>query len=155
MKGKIISINISKEKGVSKKPIKKNDYAILKENFGIVGDVHSGTEREVSFLGQETIEKWLKTKIKNQKIQIKPGSFAENITTKGINWEKVKCGDKIKVRDAVLIITQIGKFCHSACNIRKLFGDCIMPKEGIFAKVIKGGKIKCGDKITINIEGLL
>ncbi|MDI6641860.1 MAG: hypothetical protein QME68_06080, partial [Elusimicrobiota bacterium] len=177
--GKIISINLSDKKGTAKKPVGSKKEVVIKENFGIVGDAHSGSEREVSLLGWERIQEWLKHKttydlppttrsaregrrgrLRSTKLvsngfaryEIRSGDFAENITTTGIDWSKIKLGDKIKIYDQVrenkqqprtiLQVTQIGKQCHSACNIRKLVGDCLMPKEGIFAKVIKGGKIK-------------
>jgi len=168
MEGKIISVNSSKEKGVSKKNI---GAGVLRKNFGLLGDAHSGTNREVSLLGWERVQSWLKKrqcKIKNLKLKIKPGDFAENITTEGVDWSKIKIGDRIKVspkslpddwqagdvqspKSIILEVTEIGKECHLGCAIRKLVGDCLMPKEGIFAKVIKGGKIKVGDKIFVSI----
>ncbi|MFN3966460.1 MAG: MOSC domain-containing protein, partial [Endomicrobiia bacterium] len=144
MKGKIISINISKEKGTSKKPVEKDKLVKLKENFGIVDDAHSGTEKEVSFLGWETVVEWLRDKSEKLKTKINPGDFAENITTEGINWQKAKIGSIIEIANSevILKVSHIGKSCHSYCNIKKLVGDCIMPKNGVFAKVIKGGNIK-------------
>ncbi len=157
MEGKIIAVNSSKEKGKPKKNIRTG---ILRKNYGLVGDVHSGTNREVSLLGWERVEIWLRTK--NIKQKIKPGDFAENITTEGIDWNKIKIGTQIHILPQsaicpasagqsaiVLEVTQIGKECHQGCAIRKLVGDCLMPKEGIFAKVIEGGKIKVGDIIKI------
>ncbi|HAX61718.1 MAG TPA: MOSC domain-containing protein [Elusimicrobia bacterium] len=151
IKGKVISINISEKKGTVKKPVK---MACVKENFGIVGDAHSGSGRQVSFIGWDAVENWLKKKSK--KIKINYGDFAQNITTDGIDWNKAKVGDKIKIFSpksevrspkSILEITQIGKECHSGCAIRKAVGDCIMPKQGIFAKVLNGGEIKIGDTI--------
>ena len=134
MEGKIVSINISRKKGVVKEPIKS---AVLKEDYGIEGDAHSGKEgspggiRQVSLLGSETINRWLKDK----NIKIKPGDFAENLTTTGIEWKAVPVGGRIKIgAGAELQITQIGKPCHSGCAIKKLVGDCIMPREGVFSK---------------------
>ena len=152
MTGKIISINISEKKGTVKKPVKT---ACVKENFGIIGDAHSGSGRQVSFIGWEAVENWLKKK--SEKIKINYGDFAENITTAGIDWKKVKTGDKIIIKKNVskclhfieMEITQIGKECHFGCAIRKAVGDCIMPKQGIFAKVLIGGDIKIGDKIEV------
>ena len=139
LKGKIISINISEKKGTVKKPVPN---AIIKKDFGIVGDAHSGSGRQVSFIGWEAVEEWqLKMARRISKLKIKPGDFAENITTKGIDWKKAKVGDKIKIvsNHLILEITQIGKECHFGCAIRKKVGDCIMPKQGIFAKVLTGG----------------
>jgi len=145
MTGKIISINISEKKGTVKKPVKT---AVLKEKFGIVGDAHSGSGRQVSFIGWDAVENWLKKKSKN--IKINYGDFAENITTGGIDWNKAKVGDNIIIGETVKLgITQIGKECHFGCAIRKAVGDCIMPKQGIFAKVLIGGEIKIGDKIEV------
>lgn len=154
MEGKIISVNSSKEKGVSKKNI---NLGVLRKNFGLVGDAHSGTNREVSLLGWERVQNWLRAKSIEQKI--KPGDFAENITTEGIDWNKVKIGTQIRIlphsplptshSQILLEVTEIGKECHLGCAIRKIVGDCLMPKEGVFAKVIKGGKIKVGDRITL------
>lgn len=157
MKGKIISINISEKKRTVKKPVQT---AVLKKDCGIIGDAHSGTGRQVSFIGWEEVENWLKVKGKKLevgilpkgrvKIKIKPGDFAENITTNGIDWNKTKVGDKIIVgKNIELEITQIGKECHSGCAIRKTIGDCIMPRRGIFAKVLLGGKIKVDDNIEV------
>ncbi|MEW6009539.1 MAG: MOSC domain-containing protein [Candidatus Omnitrophota bacterium] len=144
--GKIIAISISKTKGTKKNNIKS---AVLKEDFGIMGDAHSGTkDRQVSLLAEESIEKMRRLSLK-----VSAGDFAENITTSGIDLLKLKIGDKLKVGEDVLLeISQIGKVCHSPCNIYYQAGDCIMPKEGIFAKVLKGGIIKPGDNIiqTLN-----
>jgi len=143
--GKLFSVNISDKKGVSKKPVV---CAVLKKNFGVVGDAHSGTERQVSLMGWEDIEIWKDKKAK--KIEIKPGDFAENITTTGIDWSGVKIGDRIKIGGKIeLKVIRIGKECHSECKIKKLVGDCIMPKKGIFADVVKGGGIKTGDSVEI------
>ena len=154
MTGKIISINISEKKGTVKKPVKT---ACVKENFGIIGDAHSGSGRQVSFIGWDAVKK-RQLKIKNEKLKINYGDFAENITTDGIDWKKAKTGDRIVIEKNVskclhfieMEITQIGKECHFGCAIRKAIGDCIMPKQGIFAKVLVSGKIKVGDTITVN-----
>ncbi|PIQ89222.1 MAG: MOSC domain-containing protein [Candidatus Omnitrophica bacterium CG11_big_fil_rev_8_21_14_0_20_42_13] len=136
--GKIFSINISAKKGIPKTPVKT---ARLIENFGIEGDVHAGDQtRQVSLLSWENICRHPK---------LKPGDFAENITTAGINLKKMKIGDKILIGEkAILEITQLGKECHSGCVIQKETGKCIMPKLGIFAKVIKGGGISTGSTIV-------
>ena len=138
MQGKVFSINISKNKGVSKNPIKK---AILIENMGIENDAHLGLKRQVSLLSKELIEE--------QNNNLKPGDFAENITTIGIDLSKIQIADIIKINKIILEVTQIGKTCHDKCNIYKKIGNCIMPKQGIFAKVLKGGLIKIGDRIVL------
>ncbi len=139
MGGRILSINISDKKGTSKRDI---DSVVLKENFGLLGDAHAreDSKRQVSLLDIESIRKLDKT--------LKPGGFAENITTENLDISKLKIGDRIKInKDVVLEISQIGKVCHTKCEIFYKLGDCIMPKQGIFAKVIKGGEVKKGDKI--------
>jgi len=151
--GKIIAVNLSKKKGVSKKNIGEG---ILRKDYGLLGDAHAGTNREVSLLGWERVQSWLRAKSVERRV--KPGDFAENITTEGIDWNKIRIGDQIKIfsqssvfsfPSSVLEVSEIGKECHLGCAIRKLVGDCLMPKEGVFAKVLKGGKIKVGDKITL------
>lgn len=137
MQGSIFSINISNAKGMPKAPIKE---AHLEQGFGIISDAHAGhLDRQVSLLAIEQIKEH----------NLNPGDFAENITTKDIDLSKIKVGDKIKVLDCILEVTQIGKSCHSQCEIKKKIGDCIMPKMGIFAKVLKGGVIKIGDEIRL------
>jgi cyclic pyranopterin phosphate synthase len=142
--GKVKAISISTQKGVSKINVKE---AKLIKDYGIEGDIHSGKwHRQVSFLAFESIEKMRKSGFPN----LRPGSFAENITTQSIDIHNIKEGTQIKVgEDAELKVTQIGKECHSKCLIDIEVGDCIMPKEGIFAKVTKGGIIKTGDRIFV------
>lgn len=142
-KARIVAISVSKEKGVKKTNVKE---ARLKKDFGIVGDVHAGTKnRQVSLLAKESIQK-----MREKGLKVNPGDFAENITTQGIDLLSLKIGDKLKLGKNVLLeISQIGKVCHTRCNIYYQAGDCVMPREGIFAKVIKGGSIKCGDEINV------
>jgi len=140
--GKVVSVNISKEKGTKKQPV---EFADVIENFGIKGDSHAGKwHRQVSLLGIESIEK-----AKKWGLNINPGDFAENITTEGINLRLLPIGTKIKINTVVLEVTQIGKECHTGCEIFKKVGKCIMPTEGIFTKVLKGGIVKKGDEISI------
>ena len=140
-KGVIKAISISQEKGVKKANIAS---ASLKEDFGIVGDAHSGTKnRQVSLLAIESIEK-----MKEKGLKVKPGDFAENITTEGLDLLSLKLGDKLRIGANVLLeISQIGKVCHTRCAIYYQAGDCVMPKEGMFAKVLGGGAVKIGDVI--------
>lgn len=126
----IRAISISKEKGTKKENVKE---AVLKEDYGIVGDAHAGSERQVSLLAEESIKK--------MKLNVGPGDFAENITTSGIDLMGLDIGARLKIGDAVLEITHKGKVCHARCNIYYQAGDCVMPKEGVFAKVVKGGRI--------------
>lgn len=141
-KGIIESICISERKGVSKKPVMQVN---LIENYGIEGDAHanSNTHRQVSLLSLKSIEK-----MKSLGLNIDFGSFAENIAVSGIDLSSVKIGDRFKLaKDAIIEVTQIGKECHIRCSIFYKAGYCIMPEEGVFAKVIKGGIVKKGDII--------
>ncbi len=142
---KVIAINISKEKHVPKKNIKIGRF---KKNYGLIGDAHAGPgNRQVSLLAKESYEKF--KKLKTKKLCLKKGIFAENITTEGIILHKLKIGTKLRINKVVLEISKIGKECHNFCTIAKKLGSCIMPKEGVFARVIKGGEIRVGDKIEI------
>jgi len=142
-KGAIKAISISKDKGVPKTNVPE---AVLKTDFGIVGDAHAANwHRQVSLLSIESIDKMVA-----MGAEVSPGNFAENITTEGIELPKLPVGSKLRVgKDIELEITQIGKECHSRCEIFKQIGDCIMPREGIFAKVTKGGGVKVGDTIEV------
>lgn len=144
MKGKVLSINISPRIGEKKKPV---NFAILKKDFGIICDAHAGnTIRQVSLLPFESFKKMKKNNGKT----FAPGIFAENITTVNQDFSKIKIGDVLKIGKNILLeVTEIGKTCHSPCQIFKDVGFCIMPKEGIFAIVLKGGKIRKGDNIEI------
>ncbi len=142
-KGRIKAISISEKRGTQKTNVPE---AELKTDFGIVGDAHAANwHRQVSLLAIESIDKMVAMGAK-----VSPGNFAENITTEGIELLKLSVGSKLKVgKDAELKITQIGKECHSQCAIYQQIGDCVMPREGIFAKVAEGGVIKVGDIIEV------
>lgn len=142
-KGKIIAVSISDKKGARKKNV---ESAELKEDFGIIGDAHAGTQnRQVSFLAEGSIEKMRKKGLK-----LKSGDFAENITTSGINLLGLNLKDKLRIGENIILeISQIGKECHTRCAIYYQAGDCVMPTDGIFAKVIKGGVIKPNDNIEV------
>lgn len=144
MTAKIVSLNISDKKGVRKKPVER---VMLKENYGIKEDAHASEKwhRQISLLAVESIEK-----MRSKGLNVGPGDFAENITTQGIDLLSLPIGTKITIgNEAEVEVSQIGKVCHTRCAIYTQAGDCVMPKEGIFAKVLKGGKIKKGDKIKI------
>ncbi len=136
---KVLSVNVSDKKGIIKTPVD----TIHITNIGIEGDAHSGNwHRQISLLGKESIDKYSKQYNK----QIRFGEFAENITTEGIELFRMKPFDRIESEKIILEVTQIGKKCHGEkCNIFKETGDCVMPKEGIFCRVIKGGSIQAGD----------
>ena len=131
---KILSLNISQEKGVPKTPIQQFE---IKPDFGIVNDAHAGNwHRQISLLAQEDIDT-LKVKCPT----IKFGDFAENITTQDINLPTLPIGTKLYIDETIMEVTQIGKECHTGCAIAQITGECVMPKRGIFAKVLKGGVI--------------
>ncbi len=144
MKGRIVSINLSKKKGQKKEP---TGEATLKENFGIIGDAHSSSKwhRQVSLLAVESIQK-----MRQAGLQVGPGDFAENITTEGIDLLCLPIGTRLRLGSTVEVeVTQIGKTCHSRCAIYQQAGDCVMPREGIFVKVLTGGHIRVGDTIEV------
>lgn len=148
--GKVISINLSRKKGTSKTPV---NQARLIEEFGLEEDVHAGVDesKQVSLLSIESIRKMKAcSKVKRSGMKLGPGDFAENITTTGIDLSGLKTGDRLKIgHDIMLEISKIGKECHTYCEIFKKIGTCIMPKEGIFGRVIKGGIINIGDIIEV------
>ncbi|QJA08766.1 MOSC domain-containing protein [Romboutsia sp. CE17] len=140
---KVVSINISTKKGVVKVPV---DKAELKIDHGIVGDAHAGNwHRQISMLAEESIQK-MKDKGFDH---LKFGDFAENITTEGIEVYTLPVGTKLKIGECEVEVTQIGKKCHQGCAIRQTTGDCVMPREGIFVKVLKEGTININDEIEI------
>jgi MOSC domain-containing protein YiiM len=140
---KIVSLAISKKKGTRKTPL---DEVNIIPDHGIEGDAHAGQwHRQVSFLASESIDN-----ARKQGLDVTFGDFAENIATIGIDWKSLPIGTRARLGDSVLVeITQIGKECHNKCAIYYQAGDCIMPREGVFAKVITGGKIKKDDRIRI------
>jgi molybdopterin adenylyltransferase len=139
---KVLSVNISREKGTIKTPVDQIEIS----GMGVTGDAHAGDwHRQVSLLGNESIEKW--GAMADREVNF--GEFAENITTQGITLYETNPGDRLIIGDAELEVTQIGKKCHgSGCAIFREVGNCVMPKEGIFARVIKTGNIKPGDEIV-------
>ncbi len=142
-KGRIEAISVSREKGTQKTNVPE---AELRVDLGIVGDAHAGKwHRQVSLLAVESIAKMVK-----MGANVEPGNFAENITTEGIDLLKLSLGSRLKLgQNAELEVTQFGKKCHSRCEIFEQVGDCIMPREGIFAKVINPGQIQVGDVIEV------
>jgi MOSC domain-containing protein YiiM len=139
---RIEAVCTSESKGKRKKPaINVN----LRENHGIIGDAHAGDwHRQVSLLAQESIEK-----MRSMGLDVSAGDFAENITTSGIDLVSLPIGSRLQAGEALLEVTQIGKECHTRCAIFYQAGDCVMPKEGVFAKVITGGSITPGDEIAL------
>jgi MOSC domain-containing protein YiiM len=140
---KVVSISTSRKKGTRKTQV---DEATLVQDHGLEGDAHAGAwHRQVSFLAAESIDK-----ARQKGLDVGFGDFAENIATKGIDWQNVPVGTQLEIGDSALVeVTQIGKECHQKCAIFYLAGDCIMPREGIFARVLKGGTIRKGDEIRL------
>jgi len=138
----ILSVNISEKKGVIKKPVEK----ICLCETGIIGDAHAGNwHRQISLLSIESIQK-----MRDKGLDVGPGNFAENITTQGIDLLKLPIGTKLTIgKHALLEVTQIGKICHARCAIFYEAGDCVMPKEGIFARVLIDGIIEIEDEIKV------
>ena len=140
--GKLIAINISEKRGTEKKEIQE---AQLVTDFGIAGDAHAGKwHRQVSLLSFEKIEDF-----KARGARIENGAFGENLIVSGFDFKTLPLGTRFQIGDALLEMTQIGKQCHSHCAIYQRMGECIMPKEGVFAVVLKGGTIKKGDEVTM------
>ncbi len=138
----ILALNVSEKKGTQKKPV--NTVTVV-ENHGIDGDAHAGKwHRQISFLGSQCIDDF-----NEEGAEVSPGAFGENIILKGVDFTKLPVGTKILCNDVEFEITQIGKKCHTRCQIYFKMGDCIMPKNGVFAQVNKGGSISVGDKIEI------
>ncbi len=145
MEGKVLSVCISSEKGTKKREV---NSARLIPDWGIEGDAHADSgHRQISLLSVEEINK-----MKKIIPDLMPGDFAENIITKGIDSDQIKIGDRIIIGDNIVLeVSQIGKECHSGCEIQKLTGECIMPKKGIFAKVLKGGVVKKDDCLRVQM----
>ena len=140
MTGKLGAISVSEKKGTQKSNVSS---ARLVEGHGIEGDAHAGPwHRQVSLLAQESIDKVIDTGL-----DVGPGDFAENLTTSGIDLLALKIGDRLRIGEAELEITQIGKECHEGCSIFELAGDCVMPREGLFARVLSGSEISVGDRV--------
>jgi len=145
---KIIAVCKSEEKGTRKEVVAEG---ILREEYGLVGDAHADccTHRQVSLLAMESIDK-----MRELGFEVGPGDFAENLTTQGLELASLPVGTRVSVgNDVILEITQIGKQCHSGCAIYRQIGKCIMPKEGIFARVVRGGSVTAGDRVRTEKNG--
>jgi MOSC domain-containing protein YiiM len=148
MTAKIIAVCSSQEKGTRKRAV---DEGIIREDYGLIGDAHADycTHRQVSLLAGESIDK-----LRALGLNVGPGAFAENITTSGIDLVSLPIGTRISIGEAVLLeVTQIGKECHAPCAIYRQAGMCVMPTEGIFARVIRGGVAKVEDPIKVESGG--
>jgi MOSC domain-containing protein YiiM len=142
---RIVSLNVSIGKGTGKKPVAE---VVVRPEHGIEGDAHAGAwHRQISLLAVESIEK-----MRAQGLTLSPGDFAENITTEGVDLPGLPVGTRLVAGEVEMEVTQIGKKCHTKCEIFQKVGNCIMPKEGIFAKIIRGGTLKEGQTIEIGGE---
>jgi len=144
--GKVLEVCISDRTGIPKKPVGQGR---LLENYGLEGDAHAGTGRQVSLLCEESVRK-----MREQGIEAGPGDFAENLLISGLMPEDFTVGLRLRVEtggeNALLEVTQIGKECHAACAIRKRTGDCVMPREGIFARVLRAGPVRAGSILEVS-----
>lgn len=142
MAGKIIAVCSAPKKGIIKRDIGEG---VLIEDIGLEGDAHAGfMHRQVSLIAMEDI-RLMMTKFPS----LVPGSFAENLTTEGFDLFQLKIGDRLEVGETLLEVSQIGKECHTKCEVFRQSGDCIMPQKGIFARVIRGGRVKTGDSVEL------
>ena len=140
--GRIVSVNVADTKGVRKQPVPVINLLV---EHGVEGDAHAGPwHRQVSLLANESIEK-----MKPSCPSVEPGAFGENITTEGIRVYDLPVGSRMYVGETLLEVTQIGKVCHDRCAIFYQAGDCVMPREGIFARVVEGGEIRAGDGLVL------
>lgn len=143
--GRIVAVSISRQKGVPKTNV---PAAVLLPEWGIDGDAHAGPwHRQVSLLAIESI-----AKMRAKGLHVGPGAFAENLTTEGIDVPHLRVGQRLAIGDALLEVTQIGKQCHNRCAIFQQAGDCVMPREGVFARVIRGGEVAVGN--TVHVQRL-
>jgi MOSC domain-containing protein YiiM len=139
----VVAVSVSDRKGVVKENVPRVELVV---EHGVKGDVHAeGGKRQVSLLALESIDK-----MRAGGAQVNPGDFAENITTRGVAVDALPLGTRLRIgAEAELIITQIGKACHHGCAIRELVGDCVMPREGVFGRVVQGGVVQPGDLIEV------
>lgn len=144
---RIIAVCKSEKVGIRKEPVPEG---IIREDYGLVGDAHadSSSHRQVSLIALESIDK-----MKDLGFDVHPGDFAENLTTEGIDLVSLPIGTEVRIGEEVLLeVTQIGKECHTGCAIFRQVGKCIMPKEGVFTRVIRGGSVRPGDEIQESKE---
>lgn len=138
---KVLSVNTSEKKGVIKNSVEEANFL---EGKGIEGDAHCGIDdiKQVSLLANESVDK-----MRAMGLELIAGAFAENITTEGIELKTLQIGTRLQIGDTIQEVSRIGKECHTGCAIKQQTGTCVMPTEGIFTKVIKGGIVKSGDEI--------
>jgi len=145
--GTVVAVNVSEAKGERKKPVTE---VFLRPEHGIEGDAHAGSwHRQVSLLAQESIDK-----MTAQGLDVGPGDFAENVTVSGVEVAALPLGTTLELGEALVEVTQIGKECHTRCAIYQQAGDCVMPREGIFVRVLSGGRVAPGDPVRVRAWGL-
>ncbi len=142
--GRVMAVCISEKKGTVKKDV--GSCRII-EDYGLEGDAHAGSERQVSLLSAEQVDSFRKRS--GGAVELPPGVFGENLLVEGYDFKAHRIGTQFKIGEVLLEITQIGKSCHSGCEIMQRTGECIMPREGVFAKVIHGGEVKKGDEVEL------
>lgn len=143
MVGRVVAVSVGERKGEQKRNVPE---IVLREEYGVVGDAHAGPgPRQVSLLALESIDR-----IRARGYQVNPGDFAENITTEGIDLPSLPVGTRLRIGSEVVgEVAQIGKKCHTGCAVFRRVGDCVMPQEGIFIRVVKGGTVRTGDRIEV------
>ena len=140
---KVIAVNISEKKGTPKQNITEGTLLV---DFGFAGDAHAGKwHRQVSLLARESVE----TMEERLKVALAPGVFAENVLTRGIELKSMPIGTRLRIGTALAEVTQIGKECHADCEIRRKTGDCVMPREGIFVRILEEGTARAGDTVAV------
>ena len=140
--GKVMAVCVSKRRGTQKTNIGRGE---LIKNFGLKGDAHAGSwHRQISLLCYERVEEF-----RARGVKVDDGAFGENLLVAGIDFKTLPLGTRLRCNDVLLEVTQIGKQCHSHCAIYQQVGDCIMPREGIFARVLEGGSISVGDDLIV------
>jgi MOSC domain-containing protein YiiM len=140
--GRVVALSISRKKGTAKANVPR---AVLRAQWGFEGDAHAGDwHRQVSILAMESVRK-----MQEKGLNVRPGAFAENVTTEGIDVAHMSVGERLRIGEAELEVTQIGKECHTQCAIYVQAGDCVMPREGIFARVLRGGNVAEGDPVAV------
>ena len=143
--GKVMAVCISESKGTAKQNVGR---ALCRKNHGFVGDAHAGNwHRQVSLLSFERVEEF-----KSRGAMVGPGDFGENLLVAGIEFKALAVGTRLRCKQVELELTQIGKQCHQGCRIFQAVGDCIMPRDGVFARVLQGGEIEVGDSLQVIAE---
>jgi len=146
MRGEVVAVCVSEQKGTAKDNV---GHALLRPDWGVEGDAHAGPwHRQVSLLALESIEK-----MQAKGLEVQEGSFAENVTTQGLVLYELPVGTRLRLGTALVEVTQIGKTCHTGCAVFQAVGDCVMPREGIFARVLEAGEVAVGDSIEVLEEG--